>query len=83
MGQSKLGSFVEAVVNTFIGLLIAFFAQWLIVWAYSIPLSHKQNFIIVFWMTVVSILRSYVVRRMFNRAKAFADDVELGIRNGG
>lgn len=67
MSQTKKASFVEAITNTFIGLLIAFFAQWLICWVYSIPLSSKQNLIIVFWMTVLSILRSYVVRRIFNR----------------
>jgi hypothetical protein len=66
-GQSKLASFVESVVNTLVGLVIAFFAQWLIVWVYAIPLSHKQNLIIVFWMTVLSVLRSYVVRRIANR----------------
>lgn len=67
MSQSKKASFVEAVVNTAIGLLIAFVAQLAITWAYSIPLSHTDNAIIVFWMTVLSIARGYVVRRMFER----------------
>jgi uncharacterized membrane protein len=66
-GQSKLASFIESIVNTLLGLVIAFFAQWLIVWVYDIPLSHTQNLIIVFWMTVLSVLRSYVVRRIANR----------------
>ncbi len=64
--QSKLSSWTEAVVNTFVGLVIAFAAQWLICWVYDIPLSATHNFIIVFWMTIISVLRSYGVRRIFN-----------------
>lgn len=65
--QTKLGSLMEAVVNTLVGLLIAFYAQLAICWAYNIELSAKSNAIIVFWMTVLSVLRSYVVRRIANR----------------
>lgn len=64
--QSKLASAVEAVVNTFVGLLIAFGAQLLIVWVYDIPLSASDNFTIVMWMTVVSVVRSYIIRRAWN-----------------
>lgn len=64
--QTKLASFVEAVVNTGVGLLIAFVAQWLICWFYSIPLSATDNAIIVGWMTVISVIRSYIIRRAWN-----------------
>lgn len=83
MSQSKRGSAVEAVVNTFVGLTIAFFAQWLICLAYGIKLTPHDNAIIVFWMTVLSILRSYFVRRMFNRIRQFERYCEDGIRNNG
>jgi len=64
--QSRLGSFVEAVVNTGVGLLIAFVAQMLIVWANDIPLTWEDNAIIVWWMTVISVIRTYVIRRAWN-----------------
>lgn len=64
--QSKVASLAEAVVNTFVGLLIAFVAQAFICWAYDIPLSAHQNFVIVSWMTVISVARSYVLRRAWN-----------------
>ncbi len=64
--QSKLASAVEAVVNTLVGLLIAFVAQWIICWVYDIPLSASDNFTIVMWMTVISVIRSYIIRRAWN-----------------
>jgi len=57
---------VEAVVNTVVGLVIAMVATAAICKAYSIPMTWENNFIITFWMTVLSVLRSYVIRRMFN-----------------
>ena len=59
-------SLSESVANTAVGLVIAFFAQKLICWAYNIQLSSKQNMIMVFWMTIISVLRSYAVRRIAN-----------------
>jgi hypothetical protein len=67
MSQTKRASFVEAITNTSVGLLIAFAAQWFICWVYGIKLTPHDNGIIVFWMTVLSVVRSYVVRRVFNR----------------
>lgn len=64
--QSKTMSMVEAVVNTCLGLFIAMFATAAICKAYGIPMSWENNFIITFWMTVLSVLRAYVLRRLFN-----------------
>jgi hypothetical protein len=75
MSQSKKASFLEAVTNTLVGLAIAFAAQWLICWVYGIKLTAHDNAIIVFWMTVLSIFRSYVLRRIFNRQ---TDQVSCG-----
>lgn len=66
MTQSKRASFVEAVVNTALGLVIAMFATAGICKVYGIPMSWTNNFIITFWMTVISIVRSYVIRRAWN-----------------
>lgn len=64
--QSKLMSMVEAVVNTAVGLVVAMLATAAICKAYSIPMSWENNVIITFWMTVISVVRSYVLRRIFN-----------------
>lgn len=66
MNQSKKMSMVEAVVNTAVGLVIAMLATAAICKAYGIPMSWENNFIITFWMTVLSVLRSYLLRRLFN-----------------
>ena len=65
-GQSKSMSMVEAVVNTLVGLGVAMVAIAAICKAYGIPMTWENNFIITFWMTVLSVLRSYLLRRLFN-----------------
>lgn len=66
MSQSKWMSFVEAVVNTLIGLLIAYFAQSWFLKVLGVHISDAQNWALVAFMTVVSIARSYALRRLFN-----------------
>jgi hypothetical protein len=66
MSQSKAMSFLEAVVNTLVGLLIAYFAQSWFLKLLGVPISDAQNWALVGFMTVVSIARSYMLRRAFN-----------------
>ena len=78
MSQSKVMSLLEAVVNTIVGLVVAMLATAAICKAYGIPMTWENNFIITFWMTVISIVRSYLLRRLFNmgwkaRAKQYQD----------
>lgn len=64
--QSRVDSFMEAVCNTFIGFWVSL-ATWVIVaWWLQIPMSWSQNFLITGIFTVVSIARSYILRRLFN-----------------
>lgn len=65
-GQSKVASLTEAVFNTLIGLLIAMSATALICWAHGIPMTWQSNLILTSWMTVISVARQYVIRRMWN-----------------
>lgn len=83
MAQSKRHSLAEAVVNTAVGFVIAWTAQMLICWVYGIPLSGSDNAIITFWMTIISIIRSYVIRRIFNRHAQFEAAMDLGLRDNG
>ena len=64
--QSKTKSIIEAVSNTVIGLLTAFIIQIIIYPLLNIEVSINQNIIITFVFFIVSIIRSYLVRRLFN-----------------
>ena len=64
--QSKLASLVEAVASTIIGFIVSFWFQKLLNWAYEIQMSNEVVGWMVFWFTVLSIVRSYFVRRIFN-----------------
>lgn len=64
--QSKLGSFIESIIGTLTGLLIAFFATRYLMAAYHVPIDTVTNIKITAWMTLISVIRSYVFRRVFN-----------------
>jgi len=65
--QSKKLSIIEAVSNTVIGLLTSFCIQLIIYPTLNIEVSINQNIIITFVFFIASILRGYVVRRLFNK----------------
>jgi len=65
--QTKIQSLVEAVINTLSGLVLAFVVNMLLMGAAGVTASPKQNLLIVGGHTIVSVIRSYVVRRFFNK----------------
>lgn len=67
--QTKKKSLIEAVSNTIIGLGISFLIQLIIYPVLNIPVSIGQNIIITAVFFIVSIIRSYLVRRLFNSIK--------------
>jgi hypothetical protein len=64
--QSKKSSLSEILISTFIGLIVALTSQLLIFPLYGIDITLGENVQITFFMTFVSILRGYLVRRYFN-----------------
>lgn len=66
MTQTKLGSFIEALMNVLIGFGINFAANLVILPLFGYTPSLWDNFQIGLLYTVVSIARSYVIRRWFN-----------------
>lgn len=66
MTQTRLGSFIEAWVNVAIGFGINFCANLLILPLIGFQISMGQNLFIGVLYTVISVARSYVVRRWFN-----------------
>jgi len=65
-GQSKRMSLVESVLNVLIGLVVAVVAQIVVFPWFGIYIGLAQNLGIAAIFTVVSIARSYFVRRFFN-----------------
>ena len=65
--QSRLASFIEALTNVAIGMVVSFFGQIVVSHWYNLPLNVTQNMQIVLFFTVLSVARSYVLRRVFNR----------------
>ena len=66
MTQSRLGSLIESIVNIIIGYGIAIVSQVYIFAMFDIHLPIKSNLYIGLWFTLISLIRSYVIRRWFN-----------------
>jgi hypothetical protein len=64
--QTRLGSFVESLINIFIGFWINFFANLVILPLVGFNITIQQNFYIGLLYTLVSVARSYCIRRWFN-----------------
>jgi hypothetical protein len=70
--QSRLESFVEAWVNIVIGFGVSLLAQIIIFPLFGIDIEMWENLSIAAFFTVISLVRSYLLRRYFNhRLKAW------------
>jgi hypothetical protein len=67
MSQSKQKSLLESLTNTVIGLISSFTIQIILFPLLNIVVSLKQNATITLVFFVVSMLRGYIIRRLFNR----------------
>ena len=65
--QSKKHSIIESVANTVMGLVTSFLIQLTIYPLLDIPVSINQNIIITLVFFTVSIIRGYLIRRLFNK----------------
>lgn len=66
IGQSRIHSLIESFVNILAGYLIALAAQLLVFPLFSIHIPLASNLAIGAIFTVVSLCRSYALRRAFN-----------------
>lgn len=66
-GQSRKHSLIESLINIAVGYGIALASQLLIFPQFGIHISLQDNIVIGLLFTVVSIARSYALRRLFNR----------------
>ena len=66
MNQTKLESLLESIVNILIGYFVALVSQIVVFPLVGIEVPISTNLIIGFWFTVISLIRSYIIRRWFN-----------------
>lgn len=66
MSQTPLSSFIEAMFNTLIGYFLNLGVQLVVYPWFGATFTFCQNIQIGLLFMVVSILRSYVIRRWFN-----------------
>lgn len=67
MNQSKLESLVEACLNTASGFVVSLIVWRVLAGFLGYDISWSTNLFITGIFTVVSVLRSYIWRRFFNR----------------
>ena len=65
--QTKRKSFFESIVQTLIGLLTSVLIQFILYPLMGIPVTIFQNIIITLVFFFVSIIRGYLVRRLFDK----------------
>lgn len=65
--QTKLWSFIESVANIAVGLGINVTAQYFIFPLFGIVIPIHENLQIAAIFTGISLLRSYLIRRWFNK----------------
>ena len=64
--QSRLGSLIESGINILIGYFVALVSQIVLFPFFGIHIDLKTNLWIGAWFTLISLVRSYVIRRWFN-----------------
>lgn len=65
-GQTKKGSVLETITNTAVGFAINYTANLLIFPLYGMHISPGNNFLLGLIYTIISVVRSYGMRRLFN-----------------
>ena len=64
--QTRLHSFIESIINIAVGYGVAITAQILIFPLFGMEVSLGDNLLIGGLFTIVSLVRSYTLRRIFN-----------------
>ena len=64
--QSKKMSLIETIVSVAIGYVVALLSQIVVFPLFDIEVSLIDNLLIGLLFTVISIIRGYYVRRLFN-----------------
>lgn len=68
-GQSRLMSVTEAITNVLVGYCLAILVQIVVFPVFGLPVTPSQALGIAVIFSLVSVLRSYALRRMFERSR--------------
>jgi len=66
MTQTRLQSLIESIMNIAIGYGVALASQLALFPAFGIHIPLSTNLWIGAWFTLISLVRSYIIRRWFN-----------------
>lgn len=66
MNQTRIGSLIEAIINVCIGFAINFTANMFIFPLFGFHITASANLVLGLIYTVISVVRSYCIRRWFN-----------------
>lgn len=67
MSQSRRHSIIEAWANVFVGYTVNMIANFAFFPLFGWRITLRQNLLIGVFYTAVSVVRSYLLRRAFNR----------------
>ena len=67
MAQSRRGSLIEAVTNTVVGYALAVTTQFAVFPLFGLQVGVIENLGLGLVFTAVSLIRSYLLRRLFDR----------------
>lgn len=67
MGQTKKQSIIEVIANTVVGFIISVGVSVLLFPLMGIPVTFGENIGITLIFTLISLVRSFVMRRIFNK----------------
>lgn len=65
MGQSRIMSLVEVITGSVIAFLVSIWANWAVLPLFGFQVRIDQSFAITLIFTLISVVRSYLVRRFF------------------
>jgi hypothetical protein len=72
MKQTRRHSFIESCSNVAIGYFVALASQLAIFPLFGVHVPFRDNILIGLYFTVISIIRSYVLRRFFTSRRVVA-----------
>ena len=70
-GQKRITSLVEAILNVVIGYVVAVMAQTMIFPLFGVFVTLSENMVIAGLFTIISVIRSFSLRRLFNYLQIF------------
>lgn len=80
MTQSRTASLIESMFNVLIGYGVALASQLAIFPMFGIHLPLSDNLAIGAWFTIISLVRSYCIRRWFNARLHRAAEKLAGVK---